>query len=111
MKRSSGWSRSGSRSRISFWPRRRLHPATGVIDLPALFAILRAAGYEGWLVCEAEQDPAEAHPPTYARMGFRQSVAHGARGGLHHRAIRNGGAAQVARLVAQAPISRGIMMQ
>ena len=28
------------------------------------------AGYEGWLICEAEQDPAKAHPLTYARKGF-----------------------------------------
>jgi len=28
-----------------------------------------AAGYSGWLVVEAEQDPAQAHPLTYARMG------------------------------------------
>jgi len=26
--------------------------------------------YDGWLVVEAEQDPAKAHPLTYARMGF-----------------------------------------
>ena len=26
--------------------------------------------YAGWLVVEAEQDPAKAHPLTYARMGF-----------------------------------------
>ena len=27
-------------------------------------------GYAGWLVVEAEQDPAKAHPLTYARLGF-----------------------------------------
>jgi inosose dehydratase len=31
---------------------------------------LAQAGYAGWLVVEAEQDPAKAHPLTYARMGF-----------------------------------------
>ena len=31
---------------------------------------LRYAGYSGWLVVEAEQDPAVAHPATYARLGF-----------------------------------------
>ncbi|HZF77808.1 MAG TPA: hypothetical protein VE033_18475 [Acetobacteraceae bacterium] len=30
---------------------------------------LAAAGHGGWLVVEAEQDPAKAHPRTYARMG------------------------------------------
>ena len=29
------------------------------------------AGYAGWLVVEAEQDPTKAHPLTYATMGFR----------------------------------------
>jgi inosose dehydratase len=29
------------------------------------------AGFSGWLVVEAEQDPAKAHPLTYARLGFR----------------------------------------
>jgi inosose dehydratase len=32
---------------------------------------LKTAGYQGWLVVEAEQDPAKAHPLTYARMGCR----------------------------------------
>lgn len=29
------------------------------------------AGYDGWLVMEAEQDPAIAHPLTYARIGYQ----------------------------------------
>jgi inosose dehydratase len=32
-------------------------------------AHLKTLGYAGWLVVEAEQDPAKAHPLTYARMG------------------------------------------
>lgn len=43
-------------------------PGDGVIDFPALVALLKQAGYEGWIVVEAEQDPAKAHPLTYARM-------------------------------------------
>jgi inosose dehydratase len=37
-------------------------------------------GYDGWLVVEAEQDPAKAHPLTYARMGFEhlKRAAHAA---------------------------------
>ena len=27
------------------------------------------AGYQGWLVVEADQDPAKAHPLTHARIG------------------------------------------
>ncbi len=45
-------------------------PGDGSIDYAALLPILKDAGYSGWLVVEAEQDPALAHPLTYARMGF-----------------------------------------
>jgi len=45
-------------------------PGDGGIDFPPVLRTLRAAGYAGWLVVEAEQDPARAHPLTYARMGF-----------------------------------------
>jgi len=44
-------------------------PGDGMIDYPAVLAVLARQGYEGWLVVEAEQDPAKAHPLTYARMG------------------------------------------
>lgn len=43
-------------------------PGDGVIDFPAIFAILEDAGYTGWLVVEAEQDPAKANPLEYALM-------------------------------------------
>lgn len=42
-------------------------PGDGCVDYPAVLAALPA--YQGWLVVEAEQDPARAHPLTYARMG------------------------------------------
>ncbi|MCE8026015.1 MULTISPECIES: myo-inosose-2 dehydratase [Halomonadaceae] len=46
-------------------------PGDGNVDfLPAL-THLYEAGYRGWLVVEAEQDPEVAHPLTYARMGYR----------------------------------------
>jgi len=45
-------------------------PGDGFIAFPALLKILHSAGYSGWLVVEAEQDPAKAHPLTYAAMGF-----------------------------------------
>lgn len=45
-------------------------PGDGSIDFPAVLTELRRGGYEGWLVVEAEQDPAKANPLTYARMGF-----------------------------------------
>jgi inosose dehydratase len=45
-------------------------PGDGSIDFGAVLAPLAQADYSGWLVVEAEQDPAKAHPLTYARMGF-----------------------------------------
>ncbi len=45
-------------------------PGDGCVDYAAVLAPLAKAGYAGWLVVEAEQDPAKAHPLTYARMGF-----------------------------------------
>jgi inosose dehydratase len=41
-------------------------PGDGVIDFKPVFEALDAAGYEGWLVVEAEQDPAVANPFEYA---------------------------------------------
>lgn len=46
-------------------------PGDGSIDFSTLLRILADHGYEGWLVVEAEQDPAKAHPLTYATMGYR----------------------------------------
>jgi inosose dehydratase len=45
-------------------------PGDGCIAFAPLLRVLRDAGYGGWLVVEAEQDPRVAHPLTYARMGF-----------------------------------------
>lgn len=41
-------------------------PGDGGIDFPTILGALADAGYRGWLVVEAEQDPARAHPLTYA---------------------------------------------
>ena len=46
-------------------------PGDGAVDYPPIFDILRKAGYSGWLVVEAEQDPAIADPLTYATLGYR----------------------------------------
>ena len=46
-------------------------PGDGSIDYATLLPKLADDGYEGWLVVEAEQDPAKAHPLTYATMGYR----------------------------------------
>jgi inosose dehydratase len=44
-------------------------PGDGAVDFAGVLGVLKAAGYQGWLVVEAEQDPAKAHPLTYARKG------------------------------------------
>lgn len=44
-------------------------PGDGMVDYPGLLKILAGAGYDGWLVQEAEQDPRVAHPLTYATLG------------------------------------------
>ena len=46
-------------------------PSDGSIDFAAVLRELVRFGYDGWLVVEAEQDPAKAHPLTYARLGFQ----------------------------------------
>ena len=45
-------------------------PGDGGIDFAPLFDVLRAHGYRGWLVVEAEQDPRHSQPLHYARMGW-----------------------------------------
>ena len=37
------------------------------VDWDAIFSILRGSDYEGWIVVEAEQDPAKADPLEYAQ--------------------------------------------
>ena len=42
----------------------------GSVDFPSIFALFDEAGYDGWLVVEAEQDPAKANPLEYAIMAM-----------------------------------------
>ena len=44
-------------------------PGDGIIDFKPIFAALAEVDYAGWLMVEAEQDPAKAHPLTYAIKG------------------------------------------
>ncbi|MCV5855133.1 TIM barrel protein, partial [Escherichia coli] len=41
-------------------------PGDGVIDFRPVFKLLDDFGYKGWMVVEAEQDPALANPFEYA---------------------------------------------
>ena len=45
-------------------------PGDGCIDYKPFLTILRKKNYKGWLVVEAEQDPAKANPFEYAKIGF-----------------------------------------
>jgi inosose dehydratase len=45
-------------------------PGDGDIDFAALLDVLIEARYEGWLVVEAEQDPAVAPSYVYAQKGY-----------------------------------------
>ena len=45
-------------------------PGDGTIDYDAVLSTLHGAGYQGWLVVEAEQDPAVAPSYRYAKKGY-----------------------------------------
>ncbi|MBQ9495656.1 MAG: myo-inosose-2 dehydratase [Treponema sp.] len=42
-------------------------PGDGSINFDPIFKCIETSGYEGWLVVEAEQDPARANPFEYAK--------------------------------------------
>ena len=44
-------------------------PGDGNVDFDPVFKVLSDAGYQGWLLVEAEQDPAKANPLEYAIKG------------------------------------------
>ena len=46
-------------------------PGDGCIDYKPLFDELKEKNYSGWLVVEAEQDPAKANPFEYAKIGYK----------------------------------------
>ena len=46
-------------------------PGDGCIDYKPFFDVLKKKNYSGWLVVEAEQDPAKANPFEYAKIGYK----------------------------------------
>ncbi len=54
----------------------------GSIDFAAVTGRLAALGYDGWIVVEAEQDPAKAPPYDYSKLGHDRIRALCARAGL-----------------------------
>jgi inosose dehydratase len=50
-------------------------PGDGCIDFQEVTHKLRAMDYSGWIVVEAEQDPAKAPPYEYSKLGYDNIVA------------------------------------
>lgn len=46
-------------------------PGDGMVDYARVLEPIAKAGYRGWLVVEAEQDPSVAIPHVYANLGYR----------------------------------------
>lgn len=57
-------------------------PGDGCIDFQAVSDALKAMEYSGWIVVEAEQDPAKAPPYDYSKMGYEHIQNVCARSGL-----------------------------
>lgn len=51
-------------------------PGDGDVDFDPVFGLLASAGYRGWLLVEAEQDPARADPLAYAIKARRYIHEH-----------------------------------
>ena len=49
-------------------------PGDGCIDFQAVTDKLKAMDYAGWIVVEAEQDPAKAPPYEYSKLGYEHIV-------------------------------------
>jgi len=57
-------------------------PGDGEYDYAPFFQALADIGYSGWVVVEAEQDPALANPRSYSQLGLDTLKAHAAAAGL-----------------------------
>lgn len=54
----------------------------GEVDFAPLLTILAEAGYDGWIVIEAEQDPQERNPLLYQTLGLATLKRQAAQAGL-----------------------------
>ena len=46
-------------------------PGDGDLEFASVMQLLAAVGYSGWIIVEAEQDPAMANPKQYAELGLK----------------------------------------
>lgn len=61
-------------------------PGDGGLDYAQVMRALADIGYSGWIVVEAEQDPAVANPRTYGELGLRTLEREAANAGLRRAA-------------------------
>jgi inosose dehydratase len=57
-------------------------PGDGSIDFGAVMQALKRMKYSGWIIVEAEQDPALANPKTYGELGLATLKREAAQAGL-----------------------------
>ncbi|CAG22334.1 myo-inosose-2 dehydratase [Photobacterium profundum] len=57
-------------------------PGTGDVDYDDIFAALKERNYEGWLLVEAEQDPAKANPLEFAKTAYTNITGYATKYGL-----------------------------
>ena len=57
-------------------------PGDGGLDFAPVMGALKAMDYSGWIVLEAEQDPARANPRVYAEIGLSHLKARAQEAGL-----------------------------
>lgn len=57
-------------------------PGTGDVNYDDVFGALKARNYEGWLLVEAEQDPAKANPLTFAKTAYQNISGYAEKFGL-----------------------------
>lgn len=57
-------------------------PGDGGIEFGAVMKALKRIGYDGWIIVEAEQDPAVANPRTYGELGLATLKREAAAAGL-----------------------------
>lgn len=57
-------------------------PGDGCIDFQAVADELKRIGYAGWIVVEAEQDPAKANPYEFSKKGYEHILSVCAKAGL-----------------------------